>query len=295
MAARSIASVYVSFGLVNIPVRVYSANQTSESVSFHLLHKKCGTRLKQQYICPKDREIVEREDMVKGYEWSKDQYVLFNPEELKALEEDSTKTIAITEFVPQEKVDALYFEKAYYLGPDKGGERAYKLLGEAMKQSGLVGVAQYAARGKAYIVLLRPLGPGLVMQQLRYSEEVRPMNDVPLPEKVDIKDAELKLALQLIEQCVSKTFDPGKYTDSVKERVMGLIQKKVEGQEITMAPSETPQAQIIDLMEALKASLGVVGEAAAAGAKGSVTRKPAKSSPRQAEKHAEAAPKKKAK
>jgi len=294
MAARSIASVYVSFGLVNIPVRVYSANQTSESVSFHLLHKKCGSRLKQQYICPKDREIVEREDMVKGYEWSKDQYVLFNPEELKALEEDSTKTIAITEFVPQEKVDALYFEKAYYLGPDKGGERAYKLLGEAMKQSGLVGVAQYAARGKAYIVLLRPLGPGLVMQQLRYSEEVRPMNDVPLPEKVEVKDAELKLALQLIEQCVSKTFDPGKYTDSVKERVMGLIQKKVEGQEITMAPSEAPQAQVIDLMEALKASLGVVGEAAG-GTKASVTRKPAKASPRQAEKKAEAAPKKKAK
>jgi len=294
MAARSIASVYVSFGLVNIPVRVYSANQTSESVSFHLLHKKCGSRLKQQYICPKDREIVEREDMVKGYEWSKDQYVLFNPEELKALEEDSTKTIAITEFVPQEKVDALYFEKAYYLGPDKGGERAYKLLGEAMKQSGLVGVAQYAARGKAYIVLLRPLGPGLVMQQLRYSEEVRPMNDVPLPEKVEVKDAELKLALQLIEQCVSKTFDPGKYTDSVKERVMGLIQKKVEGQEITLAPSEAPQAQVIDLMEALKASLGVVGEAAG-GAKASVTRKPAKSAPRQAEKKAEAAPKKKAK
>ena len=289
MAARSIASVYVSFGLVNIPVRVYTANQTSESVSFHLLHKKCGTRLKQQYICPKDRDIVEREEMAKGYEWSKDQYVVFNAEELKALEEDPTKTIAITEFVPQEKVDSLYFDKAYYLGPDKGGERAYKLLGEAMKKVGLVGVAQYAARGKAYIVLLRPLGRGMVMQQLRYADEVRPMNDVPLPEKVEIKDTELKLALQLIEQSVSKEFDPEKYTDSVKERVMGLIQKKVEGQEITMAPSETPQAQVIDLMEALKASLGVGGDAKAATA-----RKPAKQAPVKAEKKAEA-PKRRAK
>ncbi len=292
MAARSIASVYVSFGLVNIPVRVYSANQTSESISFHLLHKKCGTRLKQQYICPKDRDIVDREDMVKGYEWAKDQYVLFSPEELKAVEEASTKSIAIQEFVPQDKVDALYFEKAYYLGPDKGGERAYKLLGEAMKKSGLVGVAQYAARGKAYIVLLRPLGPGLVMQQLRYSDEVRPMNDVPLPEKVDVKDAELKLALQLIEQSVSKTFDPDKYKDSVRVRVLENIQKKVEGQEFTMAPEETPKAQVIDLMEALKASLGMGGTSGASAE--ASERKPAKPSPRKAEAKAAPVAKKKA-
>jgi DNA end-binding protein Ku len=285
MAARSIATAFVSFGLVNIPVRIYSANQTSESISFHLLHKKCGTRLKQQYICPKDREIVERDDMIKGYEWSKDQYVLFSNEELKAVEEEATKTIAITEFVPQAKVDPLYFEKAYYLGPDKGGDRAYKLIVEAMKKSGLAGLAQYAARGKAYIVLLRPLGKGLVMQQLRYSEEVRPMADVPLPEKVDVKDAELKLALQLIEQSVTKEFDPDKFNDSVRERVLEIINKKVEGQEITIAPSEAPKAQVIDLMEALKASLGEGSAVAAARA-----RKPAKPSPRKAEKKADEAP-----
>jgi DNA end-binding protein Ku len=282
MAARSIASAYVSFGLVNIPVRLYSANQTSEAISFNLLHKKCGTRLKQQYICPKDRDIVERDDMIKGYEWSKDQYVLFDAEELKAVEEEATKTIAIAEFVPQEKVDALYFDKAYYLGPDKGGERAYKLLCEALKKSGLVGVAQYAARGKAYIVLMRPLGKGLVMQQMRYADEVRPMADVPLPEKVEVKDAELKLALQLIEQSVSKDFNPEKYHDSVRERVLEIIQKKVEGQEITIAPSEAPKAQVIDLMAALKASLGEGGTAAAAARE----RKPAKPSPRKAEKKA---------
>jgi len=282
MAARSIASAYVSFGLVNIPVRLYSANQTSEAISFNLLHKKCGTRLKQQYICPKDRDIVERDDMIKGYEWSKDQYVLFDAEELKAVEEEATKTIAIAEFVPQEKVDALYFDKAYYLGPDKGGERAYKLLCEALKKSGLVGVAQYAARGKAYIVLMRPLGKGIVMQQMRYADEVRPMADVPLPEKVEVKDAELKLALQLIEQSVSKDFNPEKYHDSVRERVLEIIQKKVEGQEITIAPSEAPKAQVIDLMAALKASLGEGGSAAAAARE----RKPAKPSPRKAEKKA---------
>jgi DNA end-binding protein Ku len=291
MAARSIASAFVSFGLVNIPVRLYSANQPSEAISFNLLHKKCGTRLKQQYICPQDREIVERDDMVKGYEWSKDQYVLFTTDELKALEEDPTKTIAITEFVPQAKVDALYFDKAYYLGPDKGGERAYKLLAEAMKKSGLAGLAQYAARGKAYIVLLRPLGQGLVMQQLRYADEVRPMADVPLPEKVDVKDVELKLALQLIEQSVSKDFKPEKYRDSVRDRVLEIIQKKVEGQEITIAPSEAPKAQVIDLMEALKASLGEGGGAAASAR----ARKPAKPSPRAEKKAAEAPPKRRAK
>lgn len=292
MAARSIASAYVSFGLVNIPVRLYSANQSSEAISFNLLHKKCGTRLKQQYICPKDREIVERDDMIKGYEWSKDQYVLFDAEELKAVEEEATKTIAIDDFVPQDKVDALYFDKAYYLGPDKGGERAYKLLCEALKKTELVGVAQYAARGKAYIVLLRPLGKGLVMQQMRYADEIRPMADVPLPEKVEIRDAELKLALQLIEQSVVKDFNPEKYHDVVRERVLEIIQKKVEGQEITIAPSEAPKAQVIDLMEALKASLGEGSGSSAAAAR---ERKPAKASPRKAEKKAaEPAPKRKA-
>jgi DNA end-binding protein Ku len=283
MAARSIASAFVSFGLVNIPVRLFSANQTSESVSFHMLHKKCGSRLKQQYVCPKDGEVVERDDVAKGYEYSKDQYVLFSPEEMKAVEEEATKTIAITEFVAQEKVDTIYFDKAYYLGPDKGGERAYRLLAEAMRQAKLVGLAQYAARGKAYIVLLRPLENGLVMQQLRYADEVRPFSDVPLPDTVEVKEAELALARQLIEQSLSDAFRPENYRDSVRDRMLEIIQKKVEGQEITMAPAETPQAQVIDLMEALKASLGAAGGGQAAAQS---ERKPAKPSPRQAAKKA---------
>jgi DNA end-binding protein Ku len=286
MAARSIATAYVSFGLVNIPVRLFSANQTSESVSFHMLHQKCGTRLKQQYICPKDNEVVDRDEIVKGYEYSKDQYVLFSQEELKAVEEEATKTIAITEFVLQDKVDTVYFDKAYYLGPDKGGERAYTLLSEAMRRSNLVGLAQYAARGKAYLVLLRPVEKGLVMQQLRYAEEVRPFSEVPVPEKVDVKEAELKLALQLIEQTISEEFHPESYRDSVRDRMLEIIQKKVEGQEITISPAETPQAQVIDLMEALKASLGSGGTTGMAARK--VQRKPAKSSPRKADKKSSA-------
>jgi DNA end-binding protein Ku len=259
MAARSIGSAYISFGLVTIPVRLYSASQTSESISFRMLHKKCSSPLKQQYICPKEGEVVERDDIVKGFEYSKDQYVLFSAEELKAVEEEATKTIAITEFVPQDKVDTIYFDRAYYLGPDKGGERAYRLLGEAMKKSGLVGLANYAARGKGYLVLVRPAENGLVMQQLHYADEVRPFSEVPVPEKVEVKDAELKLALQLIEQSVSDEFHPENYQDAVRTRLQEIIQQKVEGQEVSIAPGETPKAQIIDLMEALKASLAKGG------------------------------------
>ena len=282
MAARPIATAYVSFGLVNIPVRLFSASQSSESISFHMLHQKCGTRLKQQYICPKDNVIVERDDTVKGYEYSKDQYVLFTQDELKAVEEEATKTIAIGEFVPQAKVDTVYYDKAYYLAPDKGGERAYKLLSEAMKRSQLVGLAQYAARGKAYLVLLRPVEGGLVMQQLHYAEEVRPISEIPLPERIEVKEAELALALQLIQQSIADDFHPESYRDSVRDRMLEIIQKKVDGQEITIAPAATPQAQVIDLMEALKASLGAVPESGMAARK--VQRKPAKSAPRPAEK-----------
>lgn len=280
------ASAYISFGLVSIPVKLYSANQTSESIAFRMLHKKCSSPLKQQYVCPKDNEVVERDDIVKGYEYAKDQYVLFSAEELKAVEEEATKTIAIAEFVPQAKVDTIYFDKAYYLGPDKGGERAYRLLGEAMKTSGLVGLAAYAARGKQYLVLIRPMEGGLVMQQLRYAEEVRPFSEVPLPDRVEVKDAELKLALQLIEQSVAEEFDPSKYQDDVRARVLDIIQKKVDGQEVTLAPSEAPQAQVIDLMEALKQSLGQ----APAKARGDEARKPAKAAGRKGAKKAEPAP-----
>jgi DNA end-binding protein Ku len=259
--ARAIAGGTISFGLVSIPVKLYSATQASAAVSFNLLHEKCGSRLKQQYICPRDNEIVGRNDMVKGYEFSKDQYVTFSTEELKALEEKATQTIDIAEFVPLNKIDPVYFDKAYYLGPEKGGEKAYMLLAQAMRDSGLSALARYAARGKQYLVLLRPTVDepgGLVMQQLLYADEVRPFSDVVMPD-AEVREPELKLAKQLIEQITSQTFDPTQYEDDVRKRIHDDIQRKVEGQDIsTSEPAQEP-ARIIDLMEALKASLGKGG------------------------------------
>jgi DNA end-binding protein Ku len=258
MAARSIASLTISFGLVSIPVKLYSATEASRAISFNLLHKACGSRLKQQYFCVKEEIPVAREDMAKGYEFAKDQYVMFTPEELKALEEAGTHTADITEFVPAKTIDPVFFDKAYYLGPDKGGAKPYALLARALKESGRCALGRWAARGKQYIVMIRPVDDGfvegLVMQQLLYSGEVRSMKDIDIP-KTDVKPAELKLAQQLIEQQASDKFDPSAYTDEVRGRIEAAVQKKVEGQEITMAEAPEQGAQVIDLMEALRASL----------------------------------------
>jgi DNA end-binding protein Ku len=254
MAARSIGSLSISFGLVSIPVKLYSATEASRAISFNLLHKDCGSRLKQQYICQKENVPVAREDMVKGYEFAKDQYVMFSPEELKAMEEAGTQTAEITEFVPIEAIDPVYFDKAYYLAPDKFGAKPYALLARALRESNRCAVGRWAARGKQYIVMIRPVEDGLVMQQLLYGDEVRSIKDIEIPH-TEVKDVELKLAQQLIEQQASDKFDPSVYTDEVRARIESAVQKKVEGQEITMAEPAQPAAQVIDLMEALRASL----------------------------------------
>ena len=254
MAARSIASLTVSFGLVSIPVKLYSATEASRAISFNLLHKGCGSRLKQQYICAKEEVPVAREDMVKGYEFAKDQYVIFTPEELKAMEEAGTHMAEITEFVPLEAIDPVYFDKAYYLAPDKGGAKPYALLASALRESKRCALGRWAARGKQYIVMIRPVEDGLVMQQLLYAGEVRAMKDLEIP-TTEVKPAELKLAQQLIEAQTSDTFDPSAYTDEVAARIEAAVQKKVEGQEITLAEAPEGGAQVIDLMEALRASL----------------------------------------
>jgi DNA end-binding protein Ku len=257
MAARSIASLTVSFGLVSIPVKLFSATEASRAISFNMLHKACGSRVKQQYICAKEEVVVPREDIVKGYEFSKDQYVMFTPEELKALEETGTHTADITEFVPLKSVDPVYFDKAYYLGPDKGGAKPYALLARALRESGRCAIGRWAARGKQYIVMIRPvedLVEGLVMQQLLYAGEVRALRDIDIP-KMDVKPQELKLAQQLIEQQSADKFDPAQYTDEVRSRIEAAVQKKVEGQEITTTEEPETGAQVIDLMEALRASL----------------------------------------
>lgn len=252
---RAIATGQIAFGLVSIPVKLFSAAETSEKISFNMLHKDCGNRIQQQLFCAKDERTIDRSEVVKGYEFARGQYVLFNEEELKALEEKSTQQIDITEFVKADLIDPIYFAKPYYLGPDKGGSRAYTLLARALQETGRWAVAKYAARGKGYLVVLRPLGKGLVMQQLYYPNEIRAIEDIDLGD-AEIKDSELRMAIQLAEMSASDEFRPENYRDEVAERVRALIQRKVEGEEITVSASEEPRAQVIDLMEALRQSLG---------------------------------------
>jgi DNA end-binding protein Ku len=284
MAARSIGSLTVSFGLVSIPVKLYSATESSRAISFNMLHKTDGSRLKQQYMCVKEGVPVERDDIVKGYEFAKDQYVIFTPEELKALEEAGTHSADITEFVPLQSVDPVYFDKAYYLAPDKGGAKPYALFTRALHESNRCALGRWAARGKQYIVMIRPVEDGLIMQQLLYADEVRSIKDIEIP-KIEVREGELKLAHQLIEQQSSEAFDPTAYKDDVRVRIEAAIQKKVEGQEITLAEgAESAGAQVIDLMEALRASLERKGAAPAKASEQMAepeeqTRKPPKRAP----------------
>lgn len=261
---RAFASGQIAFGLVSIPVKLFSAAEASERISFNMIHKDCGSRIQQQLFCPKDERTIERTDVVKGYEFARGQYVLFSEEELKELEERSTQQIDIAEFLPSDQIDPIYFARAYYVAPDRGGDRAYTLLAKALQQTKRWALAKYAARGKQYLVVIRPVGKGLVMQQLYYPNEIRSMNELDLGEAV-VKDTELKMAVQLAEMGASEEFHPENYRDEVQERIRGLIQKKIEGEEIIGAFAEEPKAQVIDLMEALRASLG---EGKGRGAKG---------------------------
>jgi DNA end-binding protein Ku len=255
MAARSIGSLTVSFGLVAIPVKLYTATQSANAISFNLLHKTCGSRLKQQYLCQKEGVVVERDEMVKGYEFAKDQYVRFTPEEIKALEEVGTHSVDISEFVPIESIDPVYYDKTYYLAPDKGAAKPYALLTEALKQTGRCGVGHWAARGKGYIVILRPIGDVLAMQQLHYAADVRRASEVDIP-KPEVKSAELKLAQQLIDQHAAEKFDADAYKDEVRARIEAAVEKKVAGQEISVSETAPPgDGKVIDLMDALRASL----------------------------------------
>src|SRR5256714_3676080 len=251
---RPFASGQIAFGLVSIPVKLSSATEATERVSFNMIHTECGSRIQQQLFCPKDERTISREETSKGYEFAKGQYVLFTEEELKAMEEKATQTIEISEFLPREAIDPIYFQKANYMAPDKGGDRAYALLAKALEETGRWALAKYAARGKQYLVILRPLGKGLVMQQLFYPNEIRAFEELDLGDAV-IKDNELKMAVQLAEMGAADEFHPENYRDEVADRIKLQIQKKIDGEQITAADVEQPRAQVIDLMEALKASL----------------------------------------
>lgn len=236
-------------------MKLFSTAVASSGIHFNMLHSACKGRLKQQYVCPQhENQVVPREEMVKGYEFAKDQYVTFADDELKALEEKATQSVDIVEFVPADQVPQVYHEKSYYLGPDKGGERAYHLLATAMQKVERVALAQYAARGKQYLVMVAPFENGLLLQQLYYADEVRPFDEVPIGE-ADVKDKELDLAVALIHQIAQDEFKPEAYTDDAKKRVEAAVQQKIAGAEVSITAPE-PKAQIIDLMAALKASLG---------------------------------------
>ncbi len=287
MAARAIGSGTISFGLVAIPIKLFSTVDTTKSIRFNYLSKD-GSRLKQQYISASDGKLVDREDRVQGYEFTKGQYVTFTTDEIKAMNVESTNAIDIAEFIPLDQVERIYIERVYYLGPDKGAARSYHLLKEALVKTGRAALANYAARGKSYLVLIRPMGDGLVMEQLKHHDELRDFEEVPL-ESCEIADGELELAIQIIDQRTNEAFEPENYEDEVRLKILELIQQKVEGKEIAVPPEEKPEAKIVDLMEALKASVGAPDAKAADGKAAKATKgkkEPAKKAPAKTAKRA---------
>lgn len=257
MAARAVSSGTISFGLVSIPVKLYVAT-SAQSVSFHQLHDVCGSRIKQQLFCPTCERVVERAELVKGYEYAKNQYVRFSADEMKSMQAEKTSSLDIVEFVPLPSVDLVYVEKSYYLGPDKGGEKAYRLLSDAMERTSKVAVGRFWTHGKEQLVVVRPYRQGLLLHYVHYADEVRAFEDVPIAEQVSYREGELDLAEKLIDQLTTGGFDATKYRDEYRDRVQAAVDRKVEGQEVTVPP-EAPPAKVIDLFEALRASLEGVG------------------------------------
>jgi len=265
MASRPVGSGNISFGLVSIPVKLFSATRP-RAVSFNLLHGKDLSRIQQKIYCPVDDAIIDRSELVRGFEVEKGRYVTFTDEELKAMEAHNEHSIEITEFLPVEKIDPVYFEEAYYLGSEANAAKAYRLLADAMGESKRVALGRFTMRGKEHLVMIRPFGKGLMLHTIYYADEVRPAEDVDQATNEPAKEAELTLAKRLIEELTQKAFDPSKYHDQYRERVTEAAQRKVAGQEVTEAAAEPRRGQVIDLMAALKASLEKRGSDAAVAA-----------------------------
>jgi DNA end-binding protein Ku len=273
MAARSIASLTLSFGLVSIPVKLYSATDSASGVGFNLLTPD-GGRVKQQYISEATGEVVARGDMKKGYAFEKGQFVVFTPDELKALEEGATHIVEIVSFVPEKSVDPLFYDKAYFIAPDKRGGKPYSLLEQAMRESERCALAKWSYKGKTRIVQIRPAEDGMVFQQLLFADEVRALSDLHI-EQVAVTDTELQLALQIIDQVSEDAYDPTAYEDEEKKRILEAIDQKIAGKQIVSPEPATgePGGQVIDLMEALRASLNANKTKRAAPTKASATKK----------------------
>jgi DNA end-binding protein Ku len=252
---HAIGSGTISFGLVSIPVRLYTA-ASSAAVSFNLLHAKCGSRIRQQTYCPECQEVVDRTALVRGYEFQKGEYVRFTDEELKALEGEASKVIDIAEFVPLQRVDPVYLDRAYYLGPDKGGEKPYRLLADAMARMDRAALAKFVMRGKESLVLIRAAQHGLMLHTMYFADEIRDFGEIDKGEAVKVRDGELELAVRLVEELSRDEFTPAQYEDEHRQRVLAAAEEKVAGHEVTVAGPAAPRAPVIDLMEALKESLG---------------------------------------
>lgn len=259
MAPHALGSGTISFGLVSIPVKLYTA-AVSAQVSFNMLHASCGSRVRQQMFCPSCNETVDRAALVKGWEFAKNQYVRVTDEELKALEGPASKLIEISEFVPLTEVDPVYFEKTYYLGTDKGGEKPYRLLADAMAAAGQVAVAHLVMRGKENLVLIRPAQGGLMLHTLYFADEVRAFQEIDRGVEAKIREGELALAVKLIEGLGAERFTPEAHRDEYRARVLDMLGRKVEGREIVAAPAAPPRAAVVDLMQALQESLAKTGK-----------------------------------
>jgi DNA end-binding protein Ku len=254
MPARSISTASLTFGLVSIPVRLFPAT-SSKSVSFHLLHAKDMSRIQQKIYCPKEDKIVDRSELVRGYEIEKDRYVTFTDDELKKLEAQADRAVEITEFIPASEVDPVYFENSYLLGCEPTSAKAYRLLQEAMTKAERVGVAKYTMRGKERLVLIRPYEGGLMMHTMYYNDEIRSFGEIDHGANAQVKDTELSLAQRLLDDLTQKKFKPSEFKDNYRERVIEAAERKMAGNELTEPAPEAKQGKVIDLMSALKESL----------------------------------------
>ncbi len=254
MPARSISTASLTFGLVSIPVRLFPAT-SSKSVTFHLLHAKDQSRIQQKIYCPKEDKIIDRSELVRGYEVEKDRYVTFTDEELKKLEAQTDRAIEITEFIPVTEVDPVYFENSYLLGCEPVSAKAYHLLQEAMTKAGRVGVAKYTMRGKERLVLIRPYDGGLMLHTMYYNDEIRSFGEIDHGASAAVKESELGLAQRLITDLTQKKFNPSEFKDNYRERVLEAAEQKLAGHELTEPVPEARRGKVIDLMSALKESL----------------------------------------
>jgi DNA end-binding protein Ku len=250
--AASVWSGYLTFGLISMPVRLFSGARSS-GISFNMLHRDDMQRVKQQYICPLENKVVERSEIVKGYEFRKDEYIVIEPEEIKKIEPQTAKTMEILEFVKASEVDPVYFESSYYMLPEEAGRRPYALLTKALEESEYVGIAKLTMHNREYTVFLRPHEGGMMLHTMYYAEEVKKVEGFGAPD-VELKDAEVKVAHQLIEALAAE-WEPEKFHDEFQDNLKNLIQTKLEGGKVVGIEKPKKLAPVVDLMSALKQSL----------------------------------------